>query len=96
MGLFVGKQLGIFVLLWLTITFKLAPMPQNANWLHLYGVSILGGVGFTMSLFIGSLAFEHSTFEAPIRLGVLAGSLLSAAFGYLVLRIACARDDRNT
>ncbi|MCP5082886.1 MAG: Na+/H+ antiporter NhaA [Alphaproteobacteria bacterium] len=95
MGLFVGKQLGIFVLLWLTISLKLAPMPQNANWLHLYGVSILGGVGFTMSLFIGSLAFEHSDFEAPIRLGVLAGSLLSAAFGYLVLRIACARDERN-
>ncbi|NNF77181.1 MAG: Na+/H+ antiporter NhaA [Rhizobiales bacterium] len=95
MGLFVGKQVGIFVLLWLTISLKLAPMPQNANRLHLYGVSILGGVGFTMSLFIGSLAFEHSDFEAPIRLGVLAGSLLSAAFGYLVLRIACARDERN-
>ncbi len=93
MGLFVGKQIGIFILLWLTITFKLAPMPHNANWLHLYGVSILGGVGFTMSLFIGSLAFEHSDFEAPIRLGVLGGSLLSAIFGFIVLKIACAREE---
>lgn len=93
MGLFVGKQVGIFVLLWLTISFKLAPMPQGANWLHLYGVSILGGVGFTMSLFIGSLAFEHSDFEAPIRLGVLGGSLLSAVFGFIVLKIACAREE---
>lgn len=92
MGLFLGKQIGIFGLLWLTISLKLVPMPQNTNWLHLYGVSVLAGIGFTMSLFIGSLAFEHSGFDAPIRLGVLAGSLVSAVFGYFVLHIACARE----
>ena len=92
MGLFLGKQIGIFGLLWLTISLKLVPMPQNTNWLHLYGASVLGGIGFTMSLFIGSLAFEHSDFDAPIRLGVLAGSLVSAVFGYFVLQIACARE----
>jgi Na+:H+ antiporter, NhaA family len=89
-GLFVGKQIGIFGLLWLTIVSRIAPMPAGTNWLHLYGVSILGGIGFTMSLFIGSLAFETGDFDAPIRLGVLVGSLASAAVGYFVLRIACA------
>ena len=95
LGLFLGKQFGIFGLLWLTIVLKLVPMPQDTNWLHLYGASILGGIGFTMSLFVGSLAFEHSSFDAPIRLGVLTGSLLSAVFGYLVLRVACTMPPRE-
>ena len=68
-------------------------MPAGVNWLQLYGVSILGGIGFTMSLFIGSLAFEHSDFDAPIRLGVLVGSLLSAAVGYLILSWASGRPE---
>ena len=91
LGLFLGKQVGIFALLWLTITLKLAPMPRNVNWGQLYGVSLLAGIGFTMSLFIGSLAFEHSGFDAPIRLGVLTGSLVSAIAGYLVLHLTSPR-----
>ena len=88
MGLFVGKQIGVFGMIWLAIRTGLAPMPPGTTWSQLYGVSLLCGVGFTMSLFIGSLAFEHSSFEAPIRLGVLTGSLLSGLCGYLLLRLA--------
>ncbi|MHC4917258.1 MAG: Na+/H+ antiporter NhaA, partial [Planctomycetota bacterium] len=65
LGLFLGKQLGVFGLIWLTIRTGLAPMPEGVSWRQLYGVSLLCGVGFTMSLFVGSLAFEHSSFEAP-------------------------------
>lgn len=85
LGLFLGKQAGIFGLLYLTIKTGLAPMPNGANWRQLYGVAALAGIGFTMSLFIGGLAFEHSGFDAPIRLGVLAGSIASGIVGYLLL-----------
>ncbi len=86
LGLILGKQIGVFGMLFLCIKLSLAPMPEGANWRQLYGVSLLCGIGFTMSLFIGSLAFEHSSFAAPIRLGVLTGSLVCAVLGYLVLR----------
>lgn len=86
LGLFVGKQIGVFGPLWLAIRFGLAPMPVGATWAHLYGVALLCGVGFTMSLFIGGLAFETSGFDAPVRIGVLTGSVLSALVGYAVLR----------
>lgn len=85
LGLFVGKQIGVFGLLWATIHFGLAAMPPGTNWRQLYAVSLLCGVGFTMSLFIGSLAFEHADFEANIRLGVIAGSLVSGVIGFLLL-----------
>ncbi len=91
LGLFLGKQFGIFGLLWLAILLGIAPMPKDVTWAQLYGISVLGGIGFTMSLFIGSLAFEHSGFDAPIRLGVLTGSIVSAAVGYGILKIACGR-----
>ncbi len=96
LGLFLGKQVGIFAMLWLCIRFGLAPMPQGANWLQLYGVSLLCGVGFTMSLFIGSLAFEHSSFDAPIRLGVLTGSIACAIVGYALLRLGPAPTTERT
>ena len=89
-GLFVGKQLGIFLVCWLTIRLGVARMPEGANWASLYGVSALCGVGFTMSLFVGSLAFEssgtdmHTVFDE--RLGVIVGSLASGLLGYLILR----------
>ena len=85
-GLFAGKQVGVFLMLFLGIKLGLSAMPRDTNWAQLYGVSLLCGVGFTMSLFIGSLAFEHTDFEVPIRLGVLTGSILSAVCGYLLLR----------
>lgn len=88
-GLFIGKQLGIFLLCYVAIKTGLARLPDGANWASLYGVSILCGVGFTMSLFVGSLAFEHVAFDRGAvfdeRLGIIFGSLLSGIFGYLVL-----------
>ena len=88
-GLFVGKQLGIFACIWLLVRLGIARLPRNTTWVSLYGVSILAGIGFTMSLFIGTLAFENGNFDHAdaTRLGVLVGSLLSALLGYVVLRI---------
>lgn len=86
-GLFLGKQLGIMGVSWICIRLKIARMPERANWTQLYGVSILAGIGFTMSLFIGGLAFEgDSTGMADkVKLGVLVGSLLSAVLGAVIL-----------
>lgn len=87
-GLFLGKQLGVFGLVWLTVRLKLASLPEGSTWRSIYGVALLTGIGFTMSLFIGSLAFERGAFDhlAATRVGVLAGSILSAVAGYLLLR----------
>ena len=88
-GLFLGKQLGVFGFSWLAIKFKLAELPQDSNWMQFYGVSVLTGIGFTMSLFIGSLAFESDDlFQYTDKLAILLGSLLSGIVGYLVLRAA--------
>ena len=85
-GLIIGKQIGVFLPLWLCIRSGLARMPENASYPQLYAVSVLCGIGFTMSLFIGGLAFELSDFRAPVRLGVLSGSIVCAVMGYLLLR----------
>jgi NhaA family Na+:H+ antiporter len=90
-GLFLGKQLGILLGAGLLIVLGIAAMPTGASWRRLHGVAVLGGIGFTMSLFIGTLAFDDAAHEAQVRLGVLAGSLLSAVVGYLVLRLAPRR-----
>ncbi|MBK8909375.1 MAG: Na+/H+ antiporter NhaA [Rhodospirillales bacterium] len=87
-GLFIGKQIGVFGCFWLMIRRGFASMPDGATYLHLYGVALLCGIGFTMSLFIGGLAWEHAQFDAPVRLGVITGSLLSAVTGFLVLLLA--------
>jgi NhaA family Na+:H+ antiporter len=87
-GLFLGKQIGVFGAAALVIRRGWAQLPAGANWLALYGTSILTGIGFTMSLFIGTLAFGESDHETPMRLGVLAGSALSALAGAGVLSIA--------
>lgn len=89
-GLFFGKQLGVFGFSWLGIRLGIASLPQGVNWLQLYGVSMLCGIGFTMSLFVASLAFEHSgqDYLTLNRLGIITGSLLSAVGGYLVLSFA--------
>ncbi|WP_292654197.1 Na+/H+ antiporter NhaA [Nitratifractor sp.] len=89
-GLFLGKQLGIFLFSWLAIRLGLGKLPEGVDWKMLYGVAILGGIGFTMSLFIGSLAFEEASATgialADERMGILIGSLLSGIAGYLYLR----------
>jgi Na+:H+ antiporter, NhaA family len=87
-GLFVGKLVGVFGVAALLIAAGAARLPAGASWLTLLGVSSCAGIGFTMSLFIGTLAFEDPAFAAPLRLGVLAGSLLSALLGYVLLRSA--------
>ena len=87
-GLFVGKQLGVFVFSYISIKLKFAQMPNNSNWINFYGVGILTGIGFTMSLFVGNLAFiENIQYIDGVKIGVLSGSLLSTVFGYLLLLI---------
>jgi len=86
MGLFVGKQLGVFAFSWAAVKTGMAKLPARVGWLEIYGLSVLTGIGFTMSLFISSLAFEEgSTNLNADRLGILAGSLASAALGFVVL-----------
>ncbi|HVC50401.1 MAG TPA: Na+/H+ antiporter NhaA [Stellaceae bacterium] len=84
-GLFIGKQLGVFAAVALTVRFGWAGLPEGASWRAVYGTSVLTGVGFTMSLFIGTLAFGQSPHEATMRLGVLAGSVLSGLLGAALL-----------
>ena len=92
-GLFIGNQLGVFGMAWLAIKAGIAKLPQDASWLQIYGVALLCGIGFTMSLFISSLAFEEggAGFAVDDRLGILLGSMVSAVAGYLVLRFASRR-----
>jgi len=93
LGLFFGKQIGVFGMILLARLLRLAELPKGATWSQVYGVAILCGIGFTMSLFIGTLAFEHGDFNLlpGVKLGVLVGSLLSAGFGLLVLHLALPR-----
>lgn len=87
-GLFVGKQCGVFLTVWVSVRLRLAVLPSGVRWRQLHAVAVLTGIGFTMSLFIGTLAFEHGNFDytEATRAGVLAGSLLSAVCGYALLR----------
>ena len=88
LGLFFGKQIGVFVLSYLSVKFKFADKPTNSTWPAFYAVSILTGIGFTMSLFVGNLAFANNMeYMDGVKIGVLAGSLLSTLFGYFLLLI---------
>ncbi len=93
-GLFVGKQLGVFGAMRGAIALRIADRPEGADWVQLYGVALLAGIGFTMSLFIGGLAFVDPLLVEEVKAGVLAGSALSAVAGFALLRWAdrCARD----
>ena len=87
LGLFLGKQLGVFGFSWLAIKLRLAALPDGSNWMQLYGVSILTGIGFTMSLFVVSLAFtDPSLFQYTDKLAILLGSFASGGLGYLILK----------
>ena len=88
LGLFFGKQIGVFLFSYIAIKFKIASMPSNTDWFNLYGVGILTGIGFTMSLFVGNLAFvENMEYMDGVKIGVLTGSLLSTVAGYGMLLI---------
>ena len=92
LGLFVGKQVGVMIFSFVAVKTQVAEMPDNSSWLSLYGVSVLTGIGFTMSLFVGNLAFAGNTqYIDGVKIGVLAGSLLSTLFGYFVLLFASKR-----
>jgi len=85
-GLFFGKQIGVFLFSYFSIKMNFAEMPNNANWITLYGVGILTGIGFTMSLFVGNLAFAEAVNHMDgVKIGVLLGSLLSTVFGYMLI-----------
>ena len=85
-GLFFGKQIGVFIFSYISIKLNFAEMPTNSDWLKLYGVGILTGIGFTMSLFVGNLAFADATTHTDgVKIGVLLGSLLSTVFGYSLI-----------
>ena len=92
LGLFFGKQIGVFVLSYLAVKFKIADKPTNSSWPAFYAVSILTGIGFTMSLFVGNLAFANDMqYIDGVKIGVLAGSLLSTIFGYVLLLLFAKR-----
>ena len=87
-GLFFGKQIGVFLFSFISVKLKIAEMPTNSNWVKFYGVGVLTGIGFTMSLFVGNLAFvEHLNEMDGVKIGVLSGSFLSAVVGYFMLLI---------
>lgn len=89
-GLFFGKQIGVFVFSWISIKTGIAKLPEGSRWIQLYGVSVLTGIGFTMSLFVDSLAFKDDTlFQHADRLAILLASFASGLLGYLILRSSC-------
>ena len=91
-GLFFGKQIGVFLFSYISVKLKIAEMPSNSNWIKFYGVGILTGIGFTMSLFVGNLAFvDNSQHMECVKIGVLTGSLLSTIFGYILLHLSSKR-----
>ncbi len=94
-GLFIGKQIGVFAAAWTLIRLGVARLPEGASWTQLYGVCVCAGIGFTMSLFIGTLAFADEALDEEVRLGVLVASLMSAALGYVVLRLASRTRDQE-
>lgn len=85
LGLFFGKQAGVMGATWISCKIGICRLPEGVNWAQYYGMSVLAGIGFTMSLFIGGLAFETTEFNSSIRIGVLSGSFLSAALGIAIL-----------
>lgn len=94
LGLFAGKQLGIFASVWLSVKFRLAEQPAHASWPQIYGVSLLCGIGFTMSLFIGGLAFSDPALADEMKIGVLTGSLIAAISGFVLLRATASASKR--
>jgi NhaA family Na+:H+ antiporter len=96
LGLFVGKQLGVFGLCWIVIQLGMTSLPKGVSWASLYGTAALCGIGFTMSLFIGSLAFEETGVNLLFdeRLGIIIGSVISGIAGYLILRFSLPDTDK--
>jgi NhaA family Na+:H+ antiporter len=96
LGLFLGKQIGVFSFAWIAVKLGLAKLPSGANWCQVYSIACLTGVGFTMSLFIGTLAFEGDETLNAVRLGVLMGSIASGVLGFVLLRFFCKVSTEST
>lgn len=92
LGLLLGKQIGIFGFSWIAVKIKLASLPANVRWRQVHAVSLLAAIGFTMSLFIGNLAFADAAQVEAVKLGVLSGSLVAAIAGYFLLRASLPKD----
>ncbi len=92
LGLFFGKQIGVMLLTFIGVITKLCELPKDVNWKQYYGMALITGVGFTMSLFIGTLAFTDTELQTQVRLGVIIGSLCSGILGYTVLRLSSNRE----
>ncbi len=93
LGLFLGKQVGVFIFSYASIKFGLAKLPSNSNWLSFYAVGILTGIGFTMSLFVGNLAFiDNMKYMDGVKIGVLSGSLLSTIVGFVLLLLSSKKN----
>ncbi len=95
LGLFLGKQIGVMAITWLACTLKICRLPEGVTWPQYYGMALLTGIGFTMSLFIGALAFTDVDMATPVRLGVLSGSVLSAAMGIIMLLITTEKKNQQ-
>ncbi|WP_297333170.1 Na+/H+ antiporter NhaA [Flavobacterium sp.] len=87
LGLFLGKPIGIFLMSWLSVKFKIAELPAGSNWTHVLGLGLLGGIGFTMSIFIALLSFKSEFFQNEAKFAVLTASVLSGILGYVILNV---------
>ncbi len=94
-GLLFGKPLGIFLATWLTVKLKLSDLPQGVNWGHIGGVSVLGGVGFTMAIFVTNLAFVDPNMIAMAKAAILAASLIAGIAGFFILRAVTDEEDEE-
>ncbi len=94
LGLFVGKQIGVMGLTGLAVACKICKLPEGVNWMQFYGMALLTGIGFTMSLFIGTLAFTDAEYASAVRLGVITGSILSAIAGVTVLVLSSKKEQK--
>jgi len=94
-SLIIGKLTGIFIFSWIAVKLKLAMMPVGTRWIHIFGVALLGGMGFTMSVFIANLAFDIPELLNLSKIGIIAGSFVSAFLGFLVLRISLKKQNRS-
>jgi Na+:H+ antiporter, NhaA family len=94
-GLFLGKPIGIFVMSWLSVKLKIAELPEGTNWIHVLGLGLLGGIGFTMSIFIALLSFQKPEYQNEAKFAILIASVLAGVCGFLVLSLYNKKQDKN-
>lgn len=95
-GLVIGKVVGVYLISWLLVKLRIAPIPSGMNKLHLLGAGFLASIGFTMSLFIAGLAFSDPVYDMQAKIGVLTATVLGSVLGYTIIRIANNRSEAAT